>query len=663
MNILKSKTLFQDIFFPLSLAVIGAFLIGYYLNYEYLLTGYQDWIYHAFRIKSISEYGITSWDHKWANGINYWQVYQYIPHLLALVISKIASVSAAKAIMILTVSIFVYLRVAGYLALRTARIKPIYSFFAMCLTFLFPQEYIVMQDVSIYFSLLMLPVFFITWVKATRNHMLYILVAGLAGFSWSMHPVLGLTLSGLVFLDLIFNRKTLLMHKLSSLFLFLISSASFYVEYFTIPYKFSLPLFSTVEFISLSFRYEYFGFGILWMILLIASWLIFLLRSRDYEYWAKIILVYTTFVIVVFKLSASGMIPSIFRIFQFQRANVIIGFLAFYLFSMVFQAFLPDLKSIFKRVLIAAGIAIILTSAIDLGTRSAWVTNSYSNSVANYFSDKDPRGSVYYENESELSYFSNNELRLVGSYNEHLLPGPSSYLFKKLLRPNVGYTEITDSQIDLIEDYMNVLGVEYLVLPYNSPIARKERESDIKFLEVEGEITNGNFSYLILKNINPIYYAYIVDYKRLKTEVGDDIIDDPTLNVRSVSPWNELVMKYSSFLRNENAIPLEVKFIYPNKLEILLPSSLPEMQEPVVLLAQSYDKNWNSDLKANISPTNLRFIKLVLLDAKPGQKLTLTNNWPSWHWPIEALAPLSVLLSSFYIGIYSLIKKGRNENK
>ncbi|MBP9820475.1 hypothetical protein KBC79_07120, partial [Candidatus Woesebacteria bacterium] len=77
----KPRTLVEDLIALLTILAVGWFLIGWYWGFEFLATGYQDWIYHAFRIKSIAEHGVPSWTHTWSNGLNMWRAYQYVFHV------------------------------------------------------------------------------------------------------------------------------------------------------------------------------------------------------------------------------------------------------------------------------------------------------------------------------------------------------------------------------------------------------------------------------------------------------------------------------------------------------------------------------------------------------------------------------------------------------
>lgn len=655
----------QDVLFPSALILISLALIGYYLNYEYLLTGYQDWIYHAFRVKSISEYGITSWDHKWANGINYWQTYQYFPHLLTLGLAKLLSISVAKAMIVWVVTIFIYMRVASYYVLRYARLPALASFLATHTSFLFVQQWGGIKDFSIFMALPLIPIFLLVWIKATKINKFYYIAAAIAGFAWSFHPTVGISLSSILFLDLLFNRRLEILPKLFITFLFLLAWSSFSSEHFLSGYKFAHPYQFTYSFVNSMLITENFGLSLLYLVLIGGLLMVLILGLDKLTYWAKVLLAYICLILVLFAIYRSQIVPEALNFLQLQRTNLIIGFIAPFVFVFLYRTICLRLKSKFLNFMILGLLAVSIVSAIEIGhIWGAIPTSKIQSDISNFFEGKDTSGSVHFENESELSYFSSSNVRLVSSYNEHLLPGPMSYLFKRLLRPNIGYIYITAEQISLIEDYMHVLGVEYLILPYNSPIVKKVKAGEVSFLEYESEIETENAVYSVVRNTRPIYYAYIVDEQGLKEDVGEGIIADPTLNIQSVRPWNELITKYAKFLQSKSVVPLQLEFVHPDTLKITMPKELPGMVKPILLVNQSYDKNWSADVSASIVPTNLRFMKLNLGGVKPSQVVTLTNKWPAWHWPVEALAPITVSISMLGVGAYSLFKKEKkDENK
>ncbi len=200
-------SLLADIVLLGVICFVGYFLIGYYLKFEFLSTGYQDWIYQAFRVKSIQLHGITPWDNIWANGINYWRIYQYFPHLVASFVSSILHVSAAKAIMETTAILFIAMRVVLYALLRGFKINKVIVFLSLLLSYNIPQEWIAIKEFTIFFAAIYIPIYSAFYIKRHDSVSTLYILSALTGFVWNVHPVLGMLLTGLFGLTFITTPK------------------------------------------------------------------------------------------------------------------------------------------------------------------------------------------------------------------------------------------------------------------------------------------------------------------------------------------------------------------------------------------------------------------------------------------------------------------------
>src|SRR5258708_29926720 len=123
MKRVTSFYLLWDFIFASVLTTISLSLVFFYFRAEYLSAGYPDWMVHAFRIKSLSDFGFLSWTHVWANGISLWKAYQFIPHYLTLGIVQLFHVPIPRAMVIITIILFVLLRFFIYFSLRLLKFK------------------------------------------------------------------------------------------------------------------------------------------------------------------------------------------------------------------------------------------------------------------------------------------------------------------------------------------------------------------------------------------------------------------------------------------------------------------------------------------------------------------------------------------------------------
>ncbi len=201
----KSSSWIFDLLAIFGITAIGWFLIGYYVHYEYLDTGYQDWLYHAFRVRDIMQYGVSSWDHVWASGINHWRAFQYVEHIATALIVEIFGLSITKAMIWLSVIVFIGIRIISYIALRLLGINLWFSFFAIILSYASSQQWVAIKDFSLHIAFIAVPVIVFVWIKAVNDPRWVYLFAALSGASWSLHPVIGYSTTGMLIFLLFAN--------------------------------------------------------------------------------------------------------------------------------------------------------------------------------------------------------------------------------------------------------------------------------------------------------------------------------------------------------------------------------------------------------------------------------------------------------------------------
>lgn len=651
----KYIKLSKDLFAMVFIILLGCVLVGYYLQYDYFITGYQDWIYHAFRIKSIDTYGLVSWDHKWANGLNYWRSYQYYPHLLTLFIKNLLSLSVTKAMILTSITVFIYLRLATYLLLRYEKVPARESLLVVALTFLSSHQWAI-KDFSIFIALIILPIFMFFWILSTRESRYYTVAASLSGLSWMLHPVVGLATTSLIMTDIFLNRSLDLLRKFGIVLLFVVSSASFWFPYIFSGYKFSHPFLQSTEFVRLSSGDQTFGLGVIFFISLAFAWVTLALFSKKLSYWVKILILHSTLACAYFYLAREGHLPRILNVFQFQRSNVFFSFMLPFLLGPTLSIILKKARNRFTNIIASAIFAILFVLAVDFqGSWSPVPVSKIDHNLPTYFNEKKSElsGSIYYSNESEFSFFSEHDIRLVGSYNEHLLPSPTSSIFKFYMTRIESSSVVTQETIEKLSDYMSVLGVEYLVVGHHSPIAIESKAGYIPFLEEVDVIKQGNESFSILRNRREIHNAYIIDKSSYET-LDDSMLEKPTLNNNSYNVWDEKIGELSDLINSEKAIPATANYKDTDKIEIILPE-YSNVDESVLLITNNYSDGWFTK-GLEIKATNLNFI---LIDIDQEDVLLIEHKWPSWHWLVQFISPGVLLFNAILIFLYTIFEKSK----
>jgi hypothetical protein len=299
--------------------------------------------------------------------------------------------------------------------------------------------------------------------------------------------------------------------------------------------------------------------------------------------------------------------------------------------------------------------AIIVSNAIEIssGFYVAPGANTIENPVAQYFKNRElPQGMVYFGNVSEASYFAPQGIRYAASYNEHAQPHPYSTRLRMLMRQSVSYTGLSGTNIENIENYATVLGIEYLFLPATSPLVpgltEKENAYFVKVEDVQSAQLADNIS--VLRYTRPIQYAYVFEKKDVPAELISGDIKKPTIEVSSYTVWDERIATMAKFLRQEKGVAVPISFIDTDKLSVNLAEyhKNKTFEHPIVFVNQSYDQHWkivNGALEIYPTPLRLMYVDLIGPDGKVSS-LRFTNSWPAWHWPVQAMGLSMIILTT-----------------
>ncbi len=652
----KLLSFFFDVLVIAGLVGFALFLVRHLAHFEYLFAGYQDLMYHAYKIKSIALYGIPSWDHIWSNGINHWKLYQYIPHVLTLGIAMLFHVSITKAMSFAIITLFVFLQVSVYVCLRFLRVSRLSTILAIAVSLTTFGYWGLMGNFGIMFPFLLLPFIGYMWITDVTRKKNSFLLPALAGIAWVFHPILGYTVGALWFFSFVpeFSSKNIV-HFSSRLGVFFLASSPFWFNYLTKGYTFSNPILSSRDFIQMVVRGDVMGLGQLFFIVLCLSWVIVIIRTRHIVRWAKILLLYCTLYLFVIYLGMQGYLPRFVLSLQLGRAIQFIVFLLTFVFGIIFdQLFI--IQSRFTKTIELCFLAFIMAEIIGMaGVYAPAPLASIVNPVAEYFKvASPPTGSVLYKDVSEASYFSPQNVRFVTSFNTHLEPHPLAQRLQQIFGNDQAYTGISAKQITLIKSYAYVLGVEYLFLPTFSPVIPELTASTsgkTAFTRVNGGPSVPT-QYTILRNIDPVYNAYFVP---LDAPLDLKTLPQPTLQAASNELWDEHMIRLEEEIKGQKFIPTAMKFINPDRLEIDLTKKPANVH--TILVTQSYDANWHSLTipTAKIVPTSLRFMYITLPGKTSEDLLVLKNSWPWWHWPLQGLGFFTVVLAF----IFELVWKGK----
>lgn len=639
-----------------ALTGMGWYLIGYYATFNFLYTGYEDWIYHAFRVRSLQEYGMVAWDHVWSNGINYWKLYQYVAHYLMLGVATITGLPVTKVLLLSLVSIYIGLRVMLYLILRFLGVSRLWALLLVIASYTLVQEWGSMQDYSIYIAFIFFPLYILLWIKTFRDLRWIYVLSATTGILWVFHPVLGFNASILLGFLALFSRLKSDFSKIGRVaIVYLFGATPFLVSYLTAGYFFTNPLFKSYIYLSTSVLDHYQGLSMVYWILLGVCWLLVIWRSDRLPTWAKVLLGYASFYLVLVYLGQQNYLPQFLVQFQFSRGLTAVALALVLAFGVILEHAFRTTRSLGLTLVATVLMATSVVHAVDIASREyvSPPVNAIDNVVATYFQDQPlPHGSVFIDNVSEATYFAPSGIRYATSYNEHMQPHPYSTRLRLLMHNRLGYTGIAKSHITTIENYATVLGIEYLFLPAASPLVVGLTEKNTpQFIRVATlENTPLKDAIVVLRNTEPIRTSFMIARTDIPTSLLTTELPLPTLHVGSYKIWDDHVAQMAALMRSDKIHPLSTEFIPTNQL-IIRPT--PETRasgivDPLIVVHQSYNVNWHGRLgetELDPSPTTLRLMMIpVVSTLVEGEfSLLLENQWPRWHWPVQSIGLLTLL--------------------
>jgi hypothetical protein len=549
-----------------------------------------------------------------------------------------------------SVGVFIAVRVLSYIVLRLLRVSVFPAFFVTLISYDFAQQWITIKDFSIHIASLFVPFLVFVWIKSLSQLPYLYFFAALSGASWLLHPIIGYTFTALFFVSLFIRRNSAhRFYKFSIFSVFVLTFLPFPAQYFFTGYSFSNPIFSSPQFLRETLISGDVGLSLIYLLLLGVAWMITFLFTDRVPRWSKLLLLFCTVYMLVIWIGVNGYLPGFLNSLQISRAITLVGLLLPFCFAPLLATPLRMTKSKLVSSVLVAVMAVSLANSVELSSQyAAEPVNSTVNPVASYFKNVRPTGSVYYDDVSEASYFSPGDVRFVTSYNEHREGHPLAQRFKNLMHSDAAYTGVTQRQIELINAYSEVLGVEYIFLPQLSPLVDGlTKDSSRSVYRAVATVTTPKGVYSVLRNTTPIHYAYAVDDTMVK-QINFSLLAQPNLYANSYKLWDEEVLKMATLVRNNFLTPVSLQFLGTSSLRV---SSDKPIQR--LLILQTYDDYWSvaSHQSSHIVPTSLRMM-YISLSPSSESTITLVNGWPVWHWPLQifsgALCVVFFILALFF---------------
>ncbi len=646
----KLKSLIVDMLLLILVASIGFTHIYYLVNSQLFSTGYSDWLIQAFRVRFISEFGLSSWTHLWSNGISLWRGYQFLPHILTSEITKIFQIEITRAMVILTVIQFIGMRFIIYALARSQKFSAITGLVAVILSYDIGQYWGGVNDYSILFGFTIFPLYLAIWIQYTKGRMQWVLPY-ILGIAFYIHPLLAVYSAGLWFTGLLFKslsrpRPKILFAQLAifvaSSSLFWVQHISGYVKNYSSPFFISLAFFkqTLANFSALGLSIAVLiGGGVLWVTLPTIS------QSAR---WTRAIALYSLICLVGVLISINVQLPGIIAETQFSRGMTFIALAIIVGLMPIIEKIKQSPSSTLKYLFVAC----ISLSMVE----SFWISGSFAPHSGLPIEDpvvalqkKYPEMNI--QNSRIWTPYldvANNKATLnekyPNSYMTHSDSNQVSVRLSNLLLYNSFQDRVPNVSLDRVKQYMQITATPYVIFEKNSPFVRSISvdDSDIKDL---GDIELKRNIFHAYKLLNVSQSAIIIDPTQIQKLVKfpeslnpADPLDQTSLD-QYVSEWVNMV--YDP--KNQ---PVTIQYSAQDTLDISIPK---QRLSNTVYIPESYSKNWQgwfNGQKVDITPVGPNFIRVDMHQSGSYGLLILKHNWPTiWYISLATI----LLLPALYI--------------
>lgn len=630
-----------DFIFLLFIFLFSLYMISFYFNAEYLDTGYQDWIMHAYRIKTLREYGFTSWVHTWSNGISLWSSYQFVPHLIALAISNIFGVSIPRAMVLSTIGQFVILRLFIYIFLRFLKFVPLTSFICTLLSFDIGQYWGGVAEFSLLSAFTFFPVIIFLWVKYYEGKIHYFFPY-IAGLSFYIHPMLGFSSGGLFVSEILFKgERKLSFDVLIRFILFLTSSSLFWYPIISkYSYYFSNPYFTTREFLQVVLApYGYFGLSLLLLIIFISGVIWLLVPFTGKAGWSRILYFFSLLYLLLIIAGIHIDFPAFINQFQYTRGTTLAGIAIIFVFANILEE-LRLSKYFYGKIII---VIVMFISIIE----GMWFASIYSPWPLKHPEDTVVKALALHK-EIDLSqdaiftptiglssYFSPPQARFPYSAMQHL---ESNQLPLRLVQLMLYHPNINEAPLFTMErltNYIKATGTRYILLDETSPyintlLKHPGDYEDLGVVEVKLALNHLFRGTWQTRNAVLISDRYENDMQRFPINLPNSTTNDQ-------NDLDMFVEKLVNTIYKQDLYSPEVEYPTQDSLQLFIPSY---NKYKFVYVNESYDKNWKAYLDnavLKILPGGPNFMLIELPPGMAGGTIYMIHSWPlsfyiSWYF-------------------------------
>ena len=668
----NALALIQDAAALAALLGFSAFLARDLFAGENLLTGYGDWTYHAYRIKSLQRYGFLTWTNDWSGGFPLWQSYQFVPHVATLVLQWLTGWPITKAMVFVTGVLFLFLRLVMYGGLRLSGFAAPAALIGSLLTLPVVAYSGALSEFSLLWGVTLFPIviFSLAGRAGSRRHIY--LAALVVGFGAYVHPILALV--GVVALACRFlTCRDLSWREMPYVLGIVVLASAFY----WLPTIFGdKPAFTNAT--ALSYTLKRSDFLLPWLglspslIIVALGTLTLVVRGlplgRTSPQLFTTVAATLAVILVVLLLSFLGIAPRLINLAMPQRWIVFTGILLAILGAFCFQSLE---RKRFAPVILAVGLfAVGVDSArlVELSLPPVLGSPQPESALIQCLNQDglNQVGQISYADRlvsasglvPELSYAYFGKVRLVGNYFAQgavdILYPPLMWL---LLDQGQGSTlERNDPTLALA--YMRAAGGTLLIVPESEPIAQALLPGGT--LEGSLRLRHRFDGFALFEPPTKPPQAFVTSVSTAR----DLLFPDSKYDTEQENKLrDQLVLRFAAAMDAPETVIPQVS--YPSQTEVKITASAVHRGGYLIVLSP-YDKGWEAQVNGktrSVERAGPHYVGIDISDLDGTMEVHLRHGT---HWTSKAgIALVAVAFVLFAVAFFPMLKErdGRRRAK
>jgi len=623
----------SDVVAVVFLTIVSLFIISFYFPAQYLNTGYPDWLVHAYRARALSLWGYTSWNHVWSNGINLWQGYQFLPHVLTAVFASVFNVEIPRMMVLVTIVSFVLLRLFLYGMLRILGIGKVPALLSALWSFAIGQYWSGVNEYTLLFGFTLFPLIVLSFIALVRRATyLYVFLSAMTIY---IHPIFSFysILLWVCYL-LVSDRKIISLSSIVELAVYMGTTSFFWIPVVTKgAYGFTSTFFTQRSFLNLVIaNYEWAGLSATLILLAIVGFIRIFTPLREKHTWANMLTVYAAGMSLLVVIGTHIDLPAFMNVFQYTRGITYIGLSIVIITSTVLDALWKSRNLLIRSVIVFCCVIGVTEGIWFASVHAAPGALSLSDPVreaqTNYPEIHLESNRVWTPDIGTSSYLGANFATFPYSYMSHFESNQIPLRLTTLLLYYPFSEKVPSASIRRMDDYFRATATQYAFFDELSVLSQTLLEHKEYGYTSVGKVELPLASYRIFRTPWVARNAVLVDDKTvgMLTRFPTNLKET---DVRDQIELDEYIKRFSDLLYQEGNTPLAIRYPNQEELEVVIPQN---RASDTVYIAESYSPSWKASL-SNVTQTitsvgpNYMSVHLSL-PRTDGGTLTLVHRWP-----------------------------------